>query len=1770
MAGAIACAALITSANAAVLKEAKITQVIKDVKLLPSAGVPRPANPSDDVREGTAVRTGTDSRAELQFTDLTIARLGANTIFSFNEGARTIDLSNGAILLRVPKDSGGAKVRTAAVTAAITGTTVMVEYHRDAYAKYIVLEGTMRVYLQGHIGESILLAAGQMLIVKPNATSLPDPVDVDLERLIATSLLIQGWRPLGSEPLMAKEQLVQLDKKANGTLIDTNLVIFGRGTLVTLTDPTSLDVIDQRMAALPTPTPTATPRTTPTPFPTATPTPFPTPTATPFPTPTPTPLPTATPTPTPLPTATPTPTPVPTPSKFGTPAVITSFIPYPIDNGTVIQTDPAITRQGVTDFGKIYRDNTQDGPFSAWAFGATSAFDTSSGFDDQFVGTATGNTPMAVFKFANLTLSGNPTVTLANGGVSNLGLVSVLGISSTPAGDTTFTFSGMHTVLLAAQNGSIALSGISFQDINTLILYARGTNSAISMAAPVSGVTQLRLFAEGDIQVNAPESVTAFRAVAGNDFLSGTGPINASSVFINSFRDVNFSTQQFPVDTSARNTLFLNAGRNINIDTQDLAPVFLNAATVSVTGSNINITTSTPNQFGIATLDVGNATATFTAGAGGIQAPAINIESLPHKLTLSAQGNINFFAVVDANLVVSSAGNISARDGLQADTISAAGSVSAAQRDVIGFNSITAGTTITAGGRLISPLVTAGGNITANEVDVLKIDAPNAVLTAGSGGIRPYFPATPGAQHQFTLNSIVSPNGIDFSGNTYVSFGNAAPQAGGKLNINATTLTFDKGGIAFANFNGSDATRSTTQAGSGGTLTATTSGNTVVNAPITATTGLIPNNNTFSGAGGTVSFSSTAGSITVNSLIQVSSDDVRNAGAAPPPMVRESASGGSVTLHSDLTSGSGITVNQSAQILSLLNSNAPGPGGSILLSTKGADIIVAGQLAADRGTVTISQRDPPGLISIADSAAIAAETLSVFGGGDVQLGSAAPPAIAAVTLTIDTPQDILGYALGAPQFTVATTAAAVSLSKEQVASTRSGGGGGTGTEAVTATDSDSNYLIAAGRNISLTDGIHLDRRNGERVSGLNTTITAGNAITLGGQLSVSADGSGLTNSGGGNIDVRTGASMSAQFINLRTDMFASSSSGMNVTVNAGTTLAADTSFTSQVLSGATLGSGANVSLNTGGNFSNFSSEGGLALSVRNDGASTIGNGGNIAVNIGGNVAISQFGSYGLEMANSASMINSGGNINSSVAGSLSAASVSSIVNNSFGGRIGSGGNMKWSVGGAVTIRDSAEFLLLNSQAGSPRGTIGSAVSVDVSANQFTIGSSLNAYVDNSTGSIGPNGNDFTLTLRSVGAISVAGKMNVFGAVTAGGNVSAGTLASTNVNTPGTIAAGSGGITRFTIPFEPVTNIPHSLTANLVTSQAGINFDGPRNATGAGLSGGTLTLNVGSFSIGPSNANVIGSVTFNGGAGTGTVPGANGGTFNVNASGAIDVSSPISATTGLQDATTAPGGNGGTVDLRSSQGAVTVNSPIEVSSAQPNSISPRRRSNSGGKLNLQSGATGSIKAKAVAINVTNTGQLLSLLDNAATGPGGKITILATGANSSINVAGAAGAAPSDTIRADRGTIDVRHSADGGQINFNNATLRGDIVKVGALGANGVLNISGGTITADTILKLYATGSNGTINFLANATLTGASVKTIAANTVTVSNNVVVMIGGGKPADIYTSNPNYSMFNGGNNTTNGQFVLQGGSAPVSGAVTHPPTATPPPFDAPGPGH
>ena len=101
--------------------QAQVTQVVQDVKVLPSGASARPATVNETVHKGSAVQTGTQSRSELTFQDQSITRLGEKTMFTVGKGGRTIDLGSGQFLLYVPKNSGAAKVKMGSVTAAITG-----------------------------------------------------------------------------------------------------------------------------------------------------------------------------------------------------------------------------------------------------------------------------------------------------------------------------------------------------------------------------------------------------------------------------------------------------------------------------------------------------------------------------------------------------------------------------------------------------------------------------------------------------------------------------------------------------------------------------------------------------------------------------------------------------------------------------------------------------------------------------------------------------------------------------------------------------------------------------------------------------------------------------------------------------------------------------------------------------------------------------------------------------------------------------------------------------------------------------------------------------------------------------------------------------------------------------------------------------------------------------------------------------------------------------------------------------------------------------------------------------------------------------------------------------------------------------------------------------------------------------------------------------------------------------------------------------------------
>ena len=225
--------------DAAQLKETRVTQVAKDVKLGSPQAAPHRVAVGESFRDGDAINTGATGRSELTFADQTIARLGAKTNVSFSNGTRTVDLGEGAMLFQIPKGAGRLKIETAAIAVASTGTTAIIERHAQFYVKVLVLEGTVRCYLTNRLGESLLLQPGQILITKPDVTALPEPANFDIAREMKTCLLVREFQPLPSQRRIEWEEQKQLHLIAKGTYIPSNLVILGRGTQVTLVNTPS-------------------------------------------------------------------------------------------------------------------------------------------------------------------------------------------------------------------------------------------------------------------------------------------------------------------------------------------------------------------------------------------------------------------------------------------------------------------------------------------------------------------------------------------------------------------------------------------------------------------------------------------------------------------------------------------------------------------------------------------------------------------------------------------------------------------------------------------------------------------------------------------------------------------------------------------------------------------------------------------------------------------------------------------------------------------------------------------------------------------------------------------------------------------------------------------------------------------------------------------------------------------------------------------------------------------------------------------------------------------------------------------------------------------------------------------------------------------------------------------------------------------------------------------------------------------------------------------
>jgi FecR protein len=186
-------------------EQAEVTTAINLVSLLPQD---KRAVAGDVVKGETGLKTGGDSRAELQFPDLTITRVGSNSLFRFIAGTREMILDSGTLLFSSPAGAGGGKVQAGAITAAVTGTDFMIS--NVGRVKVICLSHKVTVYLTANPKIRAELLPGQMLEITPGTTGavrkMPPVTTINLGKLLASSMLTEsgGFGPLPSQPILAQ------------------------------------------------------------------------------------------------------------------------------------------------------------------------------------------------------------------------------------------------------------------------------------------------------------------------------------------------------------------------------------------------------------------------------------------------------------------------------------------------------------------------------------------------------------------------------------------------------------------------------------------------------------------------------------------------------------------------------------------------------------------------------------------------------------------------------------------------------------------------------------------------------------------------------------------------------------------------------------------------------------------------------------------------------------------------------------------------------------------------------------------------------------------------------------------------------------------------------------------------------------------------------------------------------------------------------------------------------------------------------------------------------------------------------------------------------------------------------------------------------------------------------------------------------------------------------------------------------------------------------
>ena len=226
----------------------------------------QPAAPGAVIDDGNVVRTGTASKAELQFADLTLARLASNSNFSFDAKARELNFNQGAGLFGKPTNSGAIQLKSGAVSGAITGSTVFVStaplggigkagHTRSKGKGTVTIVGMLEGKIHGgsrwtdNTGREhttpFQLGPGEMIVARSD--SPPRRAQFNIPQFLKTSPLVNGFfsAPLPNAAALDRAVADYESDERHGFIDKTNVTVSTKPRTMALVGQLPLDVVAQ-------------------------------------------------------------------------------------------------------------------------------------------------------------------------------------------------------------------------------------------------------------------------------------------------------------------------------------------------------------------------------------------------------------------------------------------------------------------------------------------------------------------------------------------------------------------------------------------------------------------------------------------------------------------------------------------------------------------------------------------------------------------------------------------------------------------------------------------------------------------------------------------------------------------------------------------------------------------------------------------------------------------------------------------------------------------------------------------------------------------------------------------------------------------------------------------------------------------------------------------------------------------------------------------------------------------------------------------------------------------------------------------------------------------------------------------------------------------------------------------------------------------------------------------------------------------------------------